>query len=75
MPYNIHALFHLFSDVLRFGPFDNFSAYRFENDYGKMKRHLKKKDNTPSPACQATISDRSKPDLCGPELGRPNRIH
>jgi hypothetical protein len=26
MSYNIHALFHLSSDVLRFGPLDNFSA-------------------------------------------------
>lgn len=44
MSYNIHALFHLSSDVLRFGPLDNFSAYRFENYYGKMKRHIKKND-------------------------------
>ena len=44
MSYNIHALFHLSSDVLRFGPMDNFSAYRFENYYGKMKRHIKKND-------------------------------
>ncbi|XP_032786347.2 uncharacterized protein LOC116923900 [Daphnia magna] len=44
MSYNIHALFHLSSDVLKFGPLDNFSAYRFENYYGKMKRYLKKND-------------------------------
>ena len=40
MSANIHSLFHMSDDVARFGPLDTFSAYRFENYYGKMKKYL-----------------------------------
>ena len=42
--YNVHGLMHLAQDCLRFGPIDSYSAYRFENHYGDMKRHLRKND-------------------------------
>lgn len=35
---------HLAQDSLRFGPIDLYSAYRFENHYGDMKRYLRKND-------------------------------
>ena len=40
--YNVHSLMHLAVDSFRFGPIDSFSAYRFENHYGDIKRYLRK---------------------------------
>ena len=42
--YNVHSLLHISQDVLRFGPLYSFSAYRFENYYGQMKKYLRKTD-------------------------------
>lgn len=42
--YNVHNLLHICQDVARFGPLYFFSAYRFENYYGLMKKFLKKSD-------------------------------
>ena len=42
--HNIHCLLHVSSDVLRFGPLYSFSANRFENYYGHMKKYLRKND-------------------------------
>ncbi|KAI9558376.1 hypothetical protein GHT06_015147 [Daphnia sinensis] len=42
--YNVHSLFHIASDVLKFGVLENFSAYRFENFYGNMKKYLIKSE-------------------------------
>ena len=42
--YNIHCSLHLVDEVRRFGPLDNFSAFRFENLIGKIKRFVKMGD-------------------------------
>ncbi|KAE9522831.1 hypothetical protein AGLY_016793 [Aphis glycines] len=42
--YNVHGLLHLVNDVEEFGPVDNFSAYRFENYLGKLKKKIRKDD-------------------------------
>lgn len=40
--HNIHNLLHLSADVRRFGPLDNFSAFRFENYMTDIKKRLRK---------------------------------
>ena len=42
--YNLHALLHIAKDVLNHGPLYKFSAYRFENFYGYLKKFLKTND-------------------------------
>ncbi|KAG8173950.1 hypothetical protein JTE90_027181 [Oedothorax gibbosus] len=42
--YNIHGLVHLASDVLKFGPLDNFSAFGFENHLQQLKKLIRKAD-------------------------------
>ena len=44
--FNVHNLVHIVADVRRFGPLDNFSAFRFENFIEKIKR-LVRKGNQP----------------------------
>ncbi len=65
--HNIHSLFHLASDVARFGPLDSFSAYRFENHYGKLKRHLKK---SPKPLEQLIkrLSEKKKRNMFSSQI-------
>lgn len=38
----MHNLIHLTNDVIKFGPLDNFSAFKFENFLYKIKNKLKK---------------------------------
>jgi len=40
--HNVHALIHLADEVALFGPLDNFSAFRFENHLGTIKKRLSK---------------------------------
>jgi hypothetical protein len=40
--YNVHGLIHLAEDVRNFGCLDNFSAFKFENKLGQIKRLIKK---------------------------------
>lgn len=42
--HNIHNLLHLCCDVRRFGPLDNFSAFRFENYMTSIKKRLRKSE-------------------------------
>lgn len=42
--YNVHGLLHLVDDVEQFGPLDYFSAYKFENYLGKLKKKIRKDD-------------------------------
>lgn len=44
MHHNIHNLLHLTNDVRRYGPIDNFSAFRFENHMMKIKKIIRKND-------------------------------
>ena len=39
--YNVHNLIHLASDVQKFGPLENFSAFPFESLLGRLKLMLK----------------------------------
>lgn len=39
--YNVHILLHLYESVKLYGPVSNFSAFRFENYLGKLKRRIK----------------------------------
>jgi len=40
--HNVHSLIHLVNDVKRFGPVDNFSAFKFENYMQILKKYLRK---------------------------------
>lgn len=40
--HNVHSLIHLVDDVKRFGPLDNFSAFKFENYMQTLKKYLRK---------------------------------
>ncbi len=40
--FNVHGLLHLSDDVKVHGPLDSFSAFRFENYLGQLKKLLKK---------------------------------
>jgi hypothetical protein len=39
---NVHALLHVEQDVRKYGSFDKFSAFKFENEFRHMKAVLKK---------------------------------
>jgi len=41
LSYNVHGLLHLCNDVKRFGPLDNFSAFKFENFMYSLKRRIR----------------------------------
>lgn len=40
--HNVHSFVHLVDDVKRFGPLDNFSAFKFENYMQILKRYIRK---------------------------------
>ncbi|KAJ8677929.1 hypothetical protein QAD02_013716 [Eretmocerus hayati] len=40
--FNVHGLLHLVNDVRKYGHLENFSAFRFENFIGKLKRLIRK---------------------------------
>lgn len=40
--YNIHGLIHLATDVRRLGGLDTFSAFKYENKLGEIKRLIRK---------------------------------
>jgi len=42
--HNVHSLVHLVSDVQKFGPLDNFSAFKYENYMQIFKKFIKKTD-------------------------------
>jgi len=42
--HNIHSLVHLVSDVQKFGPLDNFSAFKYENYMQIFKKFIRKAD-------------------------------
>ncbi|KYM95855.1 hypothetical protein ALC62_13489, partial [Cyphomyrmex costatus] len=42
--HNVHSLIHLVDDVKKFGPLDNFSAFKFENFMQILKNYLRKAD-------------------------------
>lgn len=44
MSHNVHSLVHLVDDVKRFGPLDNFSAFKFENFMQILKKYIRKAD-------------------------------
>ncbi|XP_042144299.1 uncharacterized protein LOC121834650 [Ixodes scapularis] len=59
--YNIHSLLHLTADVRRFGHLDSFSAFRFENFLGQLKRDLKS-PNRPLQQIVKRLEERSHAD-------------
>ncbi|KYN12111.1 hypothetical protein ALC57_15725, partial [Trachymyrmex cornetzi] len=44
MSHNIHNLLHICSDVQKYGPVDEFSAFRFENYMSNIKKMLRKNE-------------------------------
>ena len=42
--FNVHSLLHIVDDVRNFGPLDSYSAFRYENYIGKIKRLIRKGD-------------------------------
>lgn len=43
--YNVHNLTHLSTDVKNFGPLDSYSAFKFENCLGNLKKMCRSKSN------------------------------
>ncbi|XP_048514942.1 uncharacterized protein LOC125501871 [Athalia rosae] len=41
LSYNVHNLVHLCNDVRKFGPVDNFSSFKYENNMQKIKNQLR----------------------------------
>lgn len=44
MSHNVHSFVYLVNDVKKFGPLDNFSAFKFENYMRILKRFIRKAD-------------------------------
>ncbi|XP_071575335.1 uncharacterized protein [Temnothorax nylanderi] len=44
MSHNVHSLVHLVDDVKKFGPIDNFSAFKFENYMQILKKYIRKSE-------------------------------
>ncbi|KYN14905.1 hypothetical protein ALC57_12880 [Trachymyrmex cornetzi] len=44
MSHNLHTLLHICSDVQKYGPVDNFSAFRFENYMSNIKKMIRKNE-------------------------------
>jgi len=44
MSNNLHALLHICSDVQKYGPVDEFSAFRFENYMSNIKKMIRKNE-------------------------------
>lgn len=42
--HNVHSLLHLVDDVKKYGPLDNFSAFKFENYMQILKKYLRKSE-------------------------------
>lgn len=61
--YNVHGLIRLIKEVSKFGSLDNFSAFVFESDFGKLQC-LMKKPNFP---LQQVIRRLSKRHAYNPE--------
>ena len=57
--YNVHNLIHLANDVWRNGDLDSWSAFRFENYLGKIKR-LVRSGNLPAEQVCGRISEFKK---------------
>lgn len=49
--YNVHSLVHISSDVLLYGPIDEYSCFSFENYLGKLKTRLRSKNNPLQQIC------------------------
>ena len=45
MVYNVHSLYHLTDDALKFGPLDRISAFPFENSMQYLLKMLRGKNN------------------------------
>lgn len=44
--FNVHAFLHLVNDVLKHGPLDSFSVFRFENFLQKIKNLIRRPQDT-----------------------------
>ncbi len=53
--YNMHSLIHLSEDVKNLGPLDSFSAFKYENFRGSLKRMLQKGGNPLQQLCKRVI--------------------
>jgi len=42
--HNVHSFIHLVDDVKKFGPLDNFNAFKFENYMQILKKYIRKAD-------------------------------
>lgn len=58
MSYNVHGLVHLATDAYNLGPLDTYSAFRFENHLGVLKRTLNS-TNRPLEQIYNRISERN----------------
>jgi hypothetical protein len=50
--YNIHSLIHVSSDALRLGQLDSFSAFKFENKLGILKREIRSRNKPLQQLCK-----------------------
>lgn len=61
--YTVHNLVHLDSDVERFRPLDNFSAFPFESFLGQLKRKIRKPE-LPLPQIIRRLSELENANTC-----------
>lgn len=58
MTHNVHSLTHIVDDVRKFGPMDEYSAYRFENKIGKTKKLVRQGDKVLQQLSRRTVENR-----------------
>ncbi|XP_070161256.1 uncharacterized protein [Polyergus mexicanus] len=78
MSHNIHNLIHLIDDVKKFGPLDNFSAFKFENYMQILKKYIRKADRPLQQVIRRYIEKEINSDsstiLSHSVVGHPNLI-
>ena len=57
---DVHGLIHLVQDVKKFGPLDNFSAFKYENFLQTLKKLLRKHDKPLQQICRRYIEYENK---------------
>ena len=70
--YNIHTLMHISKDAVKFGPLDSFSAFKFENLLGILKRRIRSGKNPLSQICNRICEMNSISSFVSTKVERSN---
>lgn len=71
---NVHNLLHICADVRKFGPLDNFSAFRFENYMMKIKKMIRKGEK-PLQQIARRYSEEEKAEMQGLEITNTSSVN